>query len=117
MKIPDTKTKSDSGSVLVAALIMSAVLAIILGSYLTLLSSRNRITQRSQAWNEAIPVLEAGLEEAFTHLYDDSGSPAANGWSAVLINSNLVYQKTRYFTNTSFFNDQSYYVVTISNAA
>jgi hypothetical protein len=116
MTIPDTKTKSDSGSVLVVALVMSTVLAIILGSYLTLVASRNRITMRSQAWNEAIPVLEAGIEEGFTHLYDDSGSLANNGWSAVLINSNLVYQKTRYFTNNSFFNDKSYCVVTLSNA-
>src|SRR5258708_25977300 len=95
---------------------MSAVLVIVLGSYLTLLASRNRITMRSQAWNEAVPVLEAGIEEAFTHLYDDTGSLTANGWSAVSINSHLVYQKPRYFTNTSFFNDKSYYVVTISNA-
>ncbi len=120
MKIPDTKTKSDSGSVLVVALVMSAVLAIILGSYLTLVASRNRITMRSQAWNEAIPVLEAGIEEAFTHMYDDQDSAgillASNGWSAVLINSNLVYQKTRHFNSASFFNDKSYYVVTLSNA-
>ena len=120
MKIPDTKTKSDSGSVLVVALVMSVVLAIILGSYLTLVASRNRITMRSQAWNEAIPVLEAGIEEAFTHMYDDQDSAgillASNGWSAVLINSNLVYQKTRHFNSASFFNDKSYYVVTLSNA-
>ena len=115
MKIP--KTKSDSGSVLVTALIMSAVITLVLGSYLTVLSSRNRITMRSQAWNEAIPVLEAGIEEAFTHMKDDSGSPTANGWSAVIINSNTVYQKTRHFTNISYFNDKSYYVVTISNAS
>src|SRR6266852_1026300 len=100
MKIPNAK--SDSGSVLVTALVMSAVIALILGSYLTLLASRNRITMRSQAWNEAIPVLEAGIEEAFAHLHNDTGTLTANGWSAVLINSNLVYQKSRYFTNTSF---------------
>src|SRR6266404_5172588 len=120
MKIPDTKTKSDSGSVLVVALVMSVVLALILGSYLTRVASRNRITMRSQAWNEAIPVLEAGIEEAFTHMYDDQDSAgillASNGWSAVLINSNLVYQKTRHFNSASFFNDKSYYVVTLSNA-
>src|SRR6267154_165106 len=118
MEIPNSKTKFDSGSVLVAAVVMSAVIALVLGSYLTVLASRNRITMRSQSWNEAVPVVEAGLEEAFTHLQSDgSGALANNGWSAVLINSNSVYQKTRYFTNSSFFNDKSYYVVTISNAA
>jgi len=115
MKIP--KAKSNSGSVLVTALVMSAMLTLILASYLVLLASRNRITMRSQSWNEAVPVLEAGLEEAFTHLHNDgSVSLAGNGWSAVIINSNLVYQKTRYFTNTGFFNDKSYFVATISNA-
>src|SRR6267154_4351340 len=117
MEIPNSKTKFDSGSVLVAAVVMSAVIALVLGSYLTVLASRNRITMRSQSWNEAVPVVEAGLEEAFTHLQSDgSGSLAANGWSAVMINSSLVYQKTRHFTNTGFFNDKSYYVVTLSNA-
>src|SRR5882724_6835015 len=117
MEMPNSKTKSDSGSVLVAAVIMTAVIALVLGSYLTLLASRNRITMRSQSWNEAVPVLEAGLEEAFTHLHNDASvSLAGNGWTAVGAGSNIVYQKTRYFTNTGFFNDKSYFVATISNA-
>jgi hypothetical protein len=97
--------------VLVTAIVMTAVMAVILASYLTLLGSRNRITMRSQAWNEALPLLEAGIEEAFTHLKDDS-SLTNNGWDALNINSNLVYQKRRDFTNSG-----AYFVTTISNAS
>src|SRR5204863_2398657 len=52
----------------------------------------------------------AGIEEAFTHLNDDSGNLAANKWTAVGTNSTIVYQQRR--TNS----DSSYFVVTLSNA-
>jgi hypothetical protein len=109
MKIRHIK-EAGSGSVLVTALILSAVLGLVLASFLTLLVSRNTISHRSEAWNRAIPVLEAGLEEAFTHLHDDTAL-TNNGWTAQLNGGNLVYQKRRNFTN-----DSAYCLVTISNA-
>jgi hypothetical protein len=83
---------------------------LILVSYLQLVQGRTKIRARSQAWNTAIPVLEGGIEEAFTHLQDDKATMTANNWAAVTTNSTVVYQKTR--TN----DDASYYFVTISNA-
>jgi Tfp pilus assembly protein PilX len=104
-----TRGKSTNGSVLVTAIVMTAVMAVILASYLTLLASRNRITMRSQAWNESLPLLEAGIEEAFTHLNDDAVL-TNNGWNALTVNSNLVYQKRRDFTNSG-----AYFLTSLSN--
>jgi hypothetical protein len=110
MKFGKKTMQPDSGSVLVTALILSAVLGLVLASFLTLLVSRNTISHRSEAWNQAVPVLEAGLEEAFTHLHDDAAL-TNNGWTAQLNGGNLVYQKRRDFTN-----DSAYCLMTISNA-
>src|SRR5262249_4673187 len=46
-----------------------------------LLSNQNQLVVRSQVWNAALPVAEAGAEEALTHCYNDFGNLAANGWS------------------------------------
>lgn len=99
------------GSALVAALIMSAVIGIVVCSFLVLIADRNYITQRSLAWNTGIPVLEAGIEEAFTHLHND-GSLTANGWMLGGTNATVVYTKTRNFTNNS-----TYCMMTISNVS
>jgi hypothetical protein len=109
MKIP--LGKREHGSVLVTALILCAVMGIVIGSFLTLTSSRSISTMRSQAWNSAIPVLEAGIEEALTHLHADS-SPEANGWTPIDVNGKTIYQKRRDFPS-----DVGYCVVTISNYA
>jgi hypothetical protein len=64
------------------------------------------VRARSFSWNSGIPVLEAGIEEAFTHLRDDSGNLTANGWGT----TNSTYTRRRDFS------DGSYCLITISNA-
>src|SRR6266567_3675712 len=105
-----TPSRSEHGSALLIALVFGAVVAIVLASYLGLVQSRNLARARAFAWNAAIPVMEAGIEEAFTHLEDDS-TLTANAWTSIGTNSTIIYQKTR--TNS----DSSYYVVTLSNVA
>ncbi len=78
---------SERGSVLIVALILAAVVAISLGSYLKLtavgLDSANRTLYNSAAMN----IAENGLEEAvyaINKLVDDSTySWTSNGWTAV----------------------------------
>jgi hypothetical protein len=82
---------------------------VILLSYLELLQSRTKIRARSLAWNQAIPVLEQGIEEAFSHLHDDLVL-SSNKWTVIGTNSTMVYRRSR--TNS----DSSYFIVTISNA-
>jgi hypothetical protein len=101
--------KREEGSVLVTTLIVCVVIGTLLASYLLLMSSRYKLTVRSKCWNAAMPVLEAGLEEALTHLHDDP-SPSANGWTPATVGGQPVYTKQRYFT------DGSYFYVTIDNA-
>jgi hypothetical protein len=59
-----------------------AVVGISLGSYLSLVSSQNLSVMRSLAWASAVPAMEAGVEEALTHLYrHDLSGLAQDGWS------------------------------------
>ena len=98
---------SRCGSALIITLTFGVIVLVMLAGYLWLIQSRSIERQRSTEWNSAIPVLEAGIEEAFTHLKDDgTNNLTANGW----VLASGLYQKTR--TNA----DNSYYIVTISNA-
>jgi len=111
MKTFQTGSLSRSGNTLVVAMVLCAVVGLVLLSYMELIQARTKVRARSLAWNTAIPVLEGGIEEAFTHLQDDTADLTANGWSKGGSNATVVYQKTR----TNF--DNSYYMVTISNVA
>ena len=97
------------GNTLMIVLFFCLAIGMVLASILHLVSVRYTNTVRSTDWNAAIPVLEAGIEEAMTHLHDDA-TPGANGWTAATVNGSLVYQKQRTFT------DGSYFYVTIYNA-
>ena len=83
---------------------------IVVASYLALIANRYKITVRSQCWNTALPVVEAGLEEAMAHLHADAGAPSANGWAPDTVGGQPVYTKKRTLT------DGSYFLVTIYKA-
>src|SRR5260221_398093 len=53
----------ERGSVLVTALVLSAIVGIVLGSYYFFVSNHYKMSKRSEAWNLALPTLEAGIEE------------------------------------------------------
>src|SRR5215467_2333835 len=111
MKITRIKNSLAAGNALVVAMVLCGVIGLVMVSHMQLVHGRTKIRARSLAWNTAIPVLEGGIEEAFTHLQDDKGTMTANNWAAVTTNSTVLYQKTR--TNS----DASYCFVTISNAS
>ena len=83
-------------------------IGLVLASILKLVSARYTTTVRSTDWNEAIPVLEAGVEEAMTHLHDDFVA-SANGWTPDTLGGVPVYTKQRTFS------DGSYFKVSIAN--
>lgn len=103
--------QSDQGNTLMLTLIMTMTIGMVLASYLGLIGSRYKVTMRSQCWNAGVPVLEAGLEEALTHLQDDLNNPSANGWSLTTISGQPVYTKQRTLS------DGSYFLVNIYNGA
>lgn len=99
----------ENGSSLFVALSICMVVGVILAGYLVLTSNRFQMTVRSSDWNAAIPVLEAGVEEALTHLTRDTNQPTANSWASATIAGNQAYTKKRTFS------DGSYYYVYILN--
>ena len=70
---------------------IGAILGIILTAYLKLASSGNASIARGQAWNLAIPIAEAGIEDALMHmnftssldigLDSDGRTLARDGWT------------------------------------
>jgi hypothetical protein len=73
---------AESGGALIISLLVVLVIGVSLGSYLRLVSSQNASVNRSLAWNSAVPAMEAGVEEALTHLYHRGITDfSANGWA------------------------------------
>ena len=111
MKANLSSKPRELGSVLMIVLFTSMAIGIVLASVLTLVSSRYKLSLRSLGWNAALPVAEAGLEEALSHLHTDSNNPTANGWTATTMSGHPVHTKTR------FLPDGSYYYVAIHKAS
>ena len=79
------------GNVLIVTVFTTAIMAFMLTGFLTHTSTQNQHTIRSMAWNHAVPVMEAGIEEAMTHLYRNRGKGyATDGWIAF---NNAFYKK------------------------
>ena len=85
------QNRSESAGSLLGVLIVMAVVGTGLGSYLTLVYNQNLSTIRSQNWNMAIPVAEAGVEEALTHLHYHFTNLETQGW--VLIGTNYFKER------------------------
>ena len=96
MKTTSSKIRSEQGTVLFVTLIATAIIGAGLASYLKLVANQNYSVARSQAWNRAIPVLEAGIEEALAQVSKGTtaSSMVANGWAL----SGTNYVKTRNLT-------------------
>lgn len=66
------------------ALVTAVILGISLVSYLLLMEHQNRMVVRGQAWNQALTLAEAGVEDALAHLNRKFGTNntrgGENGW-------------------------------------
>ncbi len=69
-------------STLVTSLVMTAIISISLAGYLTVVQQQNFLGMRSQTWNIAIAIVEAGVEEALQHLNSNRANLATDGWAA-----------------------------------
>lgn len=83
---------SRSGNALIIVLVVSAIMGISLASYLGMVSNQNISIMRSLAWNTAVPVAEAGVEEAMAHLNKNLTNRTADGWT--LEGTNVVKEGT-----------------------
>jgi hypothetical protein len=105
MRIKLSFRRSPLGSALLVTLCTTAVIGISLQAFLDLTSNQNRAVTRSQAYSGCLPVTEAGVEEALTHLYLNLTNLSADGWTS----NNSTYSKTGTITGGR-------YSVIISNA-
>ena len=109
MNTKKSTKRSEAGGVLLVTLATGLILGIILVSFLQLIQGRMTVRARAISWNQAIPVLESGIEEAFTHLLDDTTNLTANAWVRDGSGATVTYRKTQ--TNS----DGTFYITTISN--
>lgn len=72
--------RSERGSVLAMALIFAVLCGVVLGSYMTLISSDNKSISRSQSWNCALAYAEAGVDEALAQINASPTDFSANSW-------------------------------------
>ena len=79
MRINLSTRSREQGTVLVVSLIIAAVLGMGLASYLALIGSQHSSVARSQCWNSALTLAEAGIEEALAQMNSTSDF-SNNGW-------------------------------------
>jgi len=84
MKLRYKTLDLDDGSVLLVTLFMTALIGFFLFSYMYLVRVQRIQVARSYAWNSALPLAEAGVEEALAQLNPGAPHPivdrSANGW-------------------------------------
>src|SRR5688572_28393861 len=61
------RTRSNDGGMLVITIVICSLVGMMLAAYMSTVSSQYSFTHRSQIWNNAIPMCEAGVEEAMAH--------------------------------------------------
>jgi len=86
------------------ALVVTGVVGLILMAYLSLIKTHGELTWRSQLWNSAMPMVEAGVEEAIAHITSSPDKWDTNNWKST---------GTYYWMKRDF--GDGYYFVTVSN--
>ncbi|MGB0579050.1 MAG: DUF7305 domain-containing protein [Limisphaerales bacterium] len=100
-------------------LVICLVIGITLAAYLDLVSSQHRAVVRSEVWNSAVPVAEAGVEEALTHLHLQRTNLNANGW--LLATNGVTFSNGVAASGVQYYQDRTLkgggrYLVAISDA-
>jgi hypothetical protein len=82
MKLSLSRRARQLASALLATLIIFAIFSLFLVYYLTLVGQQNLLGGRSQQWNMAMAVTEAGVEEGLQHLNVNYKNLASDGWAS-----------------------------------
>ena len=82
MKIKLSQKLKQMASALLVVMVLGGILCLFVMSYLSLVEQQNKLSVRSQAWNTAIAVTEAGIEEGLEALNSSTTPLASDGWSA-----------------------------------
>ena len=87
------------GSVLITTLVIALLVALTVSAVLFVAREHSYLTARARTWSSEIPIAEAGIEEAMTHLNSRPPTLAQDGWSL----SGTNYVKIRNLTNSYFY--------------
>jgi hypothetical protein len=102
------KPKSgEAASTLLVVVMFVGILTLALGSYLAMTSNESQSVLRSRCWNAAMPLAEAGIEEAMSQIQINAENYLADGWANSGAN---LYTKRRDLGS-------DYYIVSISGTA
>lgn len=71
MRVSYGKLGKSEGNTLMVTLVIAVIIGITLAAYLNLVNTQQLLTTRSQVWNSCMPVVEAAIEEALTHLHNN----------------------------------------------
>jgi hypothetical protein len=94
--------KKTEGSVLSVVMVVTGAIAMFIGSHLLIVAHENKLTKRSLAWNTAIPVAEAGIEEALTQLKSNYTNLVANNdWE--LVNGNYFMKEEKWLNTNEYY--------------
>src|SRR4051794_11181391 len=99
MKTKIRKKAKTAGQALIVALVIGSILCITLTGYLSVVQQQTLLSARSQAWNLAITLVEAGIEEGLEHMNVNPTAPWADSWSQSGI---WYYHKTTFANNNSY---------------
>jgi hypothetical protein len=95
MKTYQNLSLREKATALLVTLFIMTILAVSIGGYLYYVKQQSLLGVHAQAWNMAICVSEAGVEEGLEQLNSNDSNLSADGWSA----SGTVYSMTRTFPN------------------
>lgn len=106
MRTNTVKRIKQAASALLTALIICSTFSLFVVYYLSLIEQQSLLNNRSQTWNMAIAITEAGIEEGLENLNDNTSNLGQAPWSSLGGN-------TYYRSNT--LPDGSSYTVFITN--
>lgn len=88
----------ERGSVMVTTLVIAMLVGMLVAALLFVAQQQNYMTARARVWCSEIPLAEAGVEEAITHIVSNPADMEQNGWT----DTGSTLYKTRFFTNGYF---------------
>lgn len=91
MKTKRSRRTKQLASSLLVVMAICALLVVGIAAYLSLIQQQSMLSTRSQSWNMAIAIAEAGVEDGLEALNSSGGNVTGNGWTA---NGN-VYTRTQ----------------------
>lgn len=74
-----------AGHTLFVVMMLMGIIIAALGTYLNLASQEQKTLHRSYCWNAALPMAEAGVEEALSHLNQDKTNFTTDGWGTNVV--------------------------------